>query len=251
MTRSTQGAVLFVIGLSNVASVALGLHTRYVKESFGVALIIAGVLLIAFGLIAIFSAEKEDDEHDHDHEHHDHDHEEEVHHAHGHDHSKGPRIGWALLAPVAALALVVPPALGADAVQRQEGSGRKPTTQNSLLTPLPEGDKFELPMDEFWQHAFTDEGKSLQGKEVTLLGFATPKKDGSGWFLARLALSCCASDAFAYKVDIKGLDQPETGAWVKVTGTLDGNGPKADEYDPPILNATKMEPSQQPEPPYL
>lgn len=258
MSKQSQGLIMFMIGLTHVAAVIMGLHTRYVKPSFGYALVVTGAALVVFGAWMIFEHaqdEKEADNHNHgdctDHKHsHDHDHadcQEE------HDHNS--KVGWALFAPVVTFALILPPALGAAAVERQTNTGRKAAEatnqQNQDLKPLPEGDPVDLPMNVFWRHVFTDDAKTLKGRTVKITGFAMPQEGKDTWFLARMSVSCCAADAFAYTVQIKDIPAPKKDQWVEVTGTLDPDIPSEDDYRPPALNATSVKKVPEPEVPYL
>ncbi|WP_219414998.1 hypothetical protein [Pseudonocardia nigra] len=70
----------------------------------------------------------------------------------GHEHGGAERHApWLLLAPVLVIALVAPPALGADAVAR---SGPHAVVQASdVFAPLPPGDAPEVALAEFVQRA--------------------------------------------------------------------------------------------------
>lgn len=272
MSKQSQGLTLFMIGLTHVAAVIMGLHTRYVKPNFGYALVVTGIALVVFGAMMIFEhaqdenrAAKEGHDHDHDHKH-DHGDHGDHGHSHGHgdhdhddhdceeEHAQSSRAGWALFAPVITFALILPPALGAAAVERQAGTGRKaPETQQKgqELEPLPEGDPVELPINLFWRHVFTDEAKTLKDRRVKMIGFAMPEEGKDTWFLARLSLSCCAADAFAYTVQIKGQPAPAKDQWVEVTGVLDEDIPAEDDPRPPVLVAEAVSKVDPPAVPYL
>lgn len=256
MSKQSQGLTLFMIGLTHVAAVIMGLHTRYVKPSFGYALVVTGVALVVLGAMMIFEHaqdENQEAKHNHDHgdNHDDHDHD---HHDCEEEHADSSRAGWALFAPVITFALILPPALGAAAVERQAGTGRKApeTTQKGQeLEPLPEGDPVELPINLFWRHVFTDEAKTLKDRRVKMIGFAMPEEGKETWFLARLSLSCCAADAFAYTVQIKGQPAPTKDQWVEVTGVLDKDIPAEDDPRPPVLVAESVSKVDAPAVPYL
>jgi uncharacterized repeat protein (TIGR03943 family) len=135
----------------------------------------------------------------------------------GHTHHE-PRVGWLLIAPVLALVLVAPPALGAYAAGQ---AGTILTAQNadSDYPPLPAGDPVPVSMLDYASRAIFDEGKTLTGRTVVLTGFVTAGTDGRP-MLARMILSCCAADGRPIKVALTG-DTP-TGVpadtWVQVTG---------------------------------
>lgn len=52
----------------------------------------------------------------------------------------------------------------------------------------------------------------------------TPRQEG-GWYLTRMTLVCCAADARATKIVVRGVAAPPADAWVSVTGR---HAPSAD-----------------------
>ncbi|MET3807568.1 uncharacterized membrane protein YcgQ (UPF0703/DUF1980 family) [Nakamurella sp. UYEF19] len=127
MNRTTQSAVIALLGGLLISITVSGRFTSYVKPGFGPLLLIAGGILILVGVLSIVSglrAAKKVDElaevevqiaapvhsgpADHDDS-----------HGHSHERSKAP---WLILAPILVLLLLAPPALGADAVARNAGS---------------------------------------------------------------------------------------------------------------------------------
>src|SRR5690606_11789696 len=111
-----------------------------------------------------------------------------------------------LLAPVLVIALVAPPALGADAVGRA-GTANPVVDGSDVFDPLPPGGPAELPVAEFVQRAIFDDGGSLAGREVVLTGFVVRR--GAAVELARLTIACCAADARPHRVRLVGdLDDP-------------------------------------------
>jgi uncharacterized repeat protein (TIGR03943 family) len=132
----------------------------------------------------------------------------------------GPRSAWLLILPVLVLVLVTPPALGSYAASRQPpgsdgGSAGK-------FPPLPEPVDGVVPLlvSDFVDRALYDRERSLAGQRVRLVGFVVPD-DGGGreYQLARFNLVCCAADAEAYTVQIRGDATPrQADQWLLVEG---------------------------------
>jgi uncharacterized repeat protein (TIGR03943 family) len=129
------------------------------------------------------------------------------------------RSAWLLVVPVLVVALVAPPALGADTVARA-GPGNA-VELDPTLPPLPPGATVALPVAEFVQRAVGDAGGTLDGREVELTGFVVRR--GAAVELARLTIVCCAADARVHRVRLDGLtDAASTTSdtWLRVCGTL-------------------------------
>jgi uncharacterized repeat protein (TIGR03943 family) len=142
----------------------------------------------------------------------------DTHDAHAHNSS----IGWLLLLPLMALALVAPTPLGADAARRDIGRSAPPPAEVEF-GPLPAstGGAVELPVSTFVSRARYDRHHAIAGVSVRLTGFVVRDPAISdGYLLTRFALVCCASDAFASQVRIQGLSgpPPPDDTWVEVVG---------------------------------
>ena len=191
---------LVLLGSTAVRLVLSDEHLRYVKPSFGPFLLVAGLALCALGAalgVALYRADDDDPA---------------VHHP-------GPGIGLLLLAPVAVVFVVAPPALGAYAAER---SGvREPELSEVEAAPLAEvgPDGYRHPtVDDYTTRAFWDLEPSYGGEPVALEGFVTPRAEG-GWYLTRIQISCCAADGTALKVVVRGGPQPPLAdTWVRVEG---------------------------------
>ena len=89
---------------------------------------------------------------------------------------RADRVGWLLLAPIAALLLVAPPTLGSYGVGRSATvdvrAGRPcSTTCRAGREPIP------MTLLEFGQRAFERDGASFNGAAVELTGFvAQPQR---------------------------------------------------------------------------
>jgi uncharacterized repeat protein (TIGR03943 family) len=135
----------------------------------------------------------------------------------GHGHHGRLGAGWLLIVPVLVLLLVAPPALGSFAASRQA-----PRTGGAAgaFPPLPDpvDGAVPLPVSEFVSRALYDRQRSLAQARVRVLGFVTPG-DRGGYRLARFNVFCCAADAEAYEIAIRGDATPrQADQWLLVEG---------------------------------
>lgn len=214
VNKDTQNILLTLIGVAIIRISLTGEFLRYVREPFLPILVSGGGLVMLLGIAGMifdgFFRKSEVAAHAADHEvapNHDH---------HGHDHDQGPRVAWLLLLPIAAIFLVAPPALGSFIAERSSGTVAQPAS--SEYPPLPPGDPVDIRVATYAERAVWDQGRTLTGRTVNLLGFVTPGKDGS-WYLTRILITCCAADGRAYKIEVKGAPAPPKDSWVQLTGT--------------------------------
>ena len=211
MTEEVGSATVLLVGALLVRLYAGGAYARYVRVGMGPWLLVAGILLALLGLAGVVRAllrpqrtstvdgDGEGDGHDH------------------HDH--GERVGWLLLAPVIALLMVAPPALGSFGVDRSTvvavSSGGR------TFAPLPAGATVPMTLLEFDQRAADHDGSSFGTAQVRLTGFVADTGDASGFRLARYQIACCAADAVAAIARVTGVtgDPPARDSWVVATGT--------------------------------
>jgi uncharacterized repeat protein (TIGR03943 family) len=191
-----QALLLWLIGLVILRISLADLYLRFVRPVMRPYLIAAGAFLVLLGFANLLL--DHDDEHDHD----------------GHRHRS--RAGWLLLAPVTALVLVLPPALGAGAAAHSrppafpEGSADLPA--------LPFGRPVPVTFLGYVRRA-TEAPATLTGCTLRLEGFVTPRRAG-GYYLTRMVITCCAADAAAVKIAVLG---PRAGGypantWLQITG---------------------------------
>lgn len=230
------GAISLLVGTVLLRLALTGTYQRYVREEMGPLLIVAGLAVLAIGLVTLArtlrsappsQARGHDDHDDHD-----------------HDHENVP-VGWLLLAPIAALLLVAPPTLGSYGVDRV---ARVDIRQGArVFDPLAHGSA-PVPMSllEYGQRAFDHDGASFDGASVQLTGFVAGAEAGQ-FRLARYQIACCAADAVPMVVRIRGTsgDPPSRDQWVTVTGTF---RPTSD--DVPELAATSIVEIDPPDDPY-
>ncbi len=228
MNDAALGVLLLLLGGITFRICVTGDYRNYVRPALLPLLLIAAVALLAIGGVTVwheFSRERAlrlSDEVGEDHAEgesqartggatpdgsaHD---DAPDHHAHA------PAVGWLLLLPVIALALLAPPALGADAATHAGTALAEPAGD---FPPLPETDPVDLRLLDYAARAVFDEG-SLAGREVALTGFVTVGPAGET-FLTRMVANCCAADARPVKVGLEGDVPPDLGAdtWLRVTG---------------------------------
>jgi uncharacterized repeat protein (TIGR03943 family) len=245
VSRELSGTALLLVGAMLVRLTVTDVYQRYVRVGMGPLLLGAGVLLLALGLVTLVAAfrgvpETEDaglDHTGHDHAGHDH-----AGHAPG-----GARVGWLLLAPVLALLLVAPPALGSYGVGRTTTVDVR--TGHGTFAALEAGaGPVTMTLLEFDQRAQDRAGGSFGAVPVRLTGFVAAPAEG-GFRLARYQIACCAADAVAAVVDVRGItgDPPARDAWVSVIGTF---RPGADPDQAPVLEVSSVQPVAVPVDPY-
>ncbi len=204
MTEEVGATTVLLVGALLLRLTLTGAYARYVKLGMYPWLLAAGVVLALLGLAGVVRALTARGGPAPDHGHHE-------------------QAGWLLLAPVVALLLVTPPALGSFGVDRStvvdvRSGGR-------TFAPLPPGATVPMTLLEFDQRAADHDGASFGGTQVRLTGFVARTRDGDGFRLARYQIQCCAADAVAAVVRVVGAsgDLPARDRWVTVTGTYHGS----------------------------
>jgi uncharacterized repeat protein (TIGR03943 family) len=244
--RRSQAAVLCIVGAMALYLGRSDAALAYVKAGVQPLLVASGVILI--GLATVAAAGRDHDEHGYQ--------------------PHGPRVAWLLALPPLALVLIAPPALGAFAASRQpirpppvihpRPTGPvAPTSGGDSFPPLmPPRDGTAVPMalGEYLARDY-EEPYTLAGVRIRLLGFVTPQHRGrDGYLLTRFAISCCAADATALRVAIRGdrvLRAPDT--WLEVEGHWQqhsSDDPDQPPSDPAILLAESVRVTRQPSEPY-
>ncbi len=255
MKRDIQGILLILVGGAVMRIALTGSYQNYVKTAMKPYLIASAAVLIVLGIFALVDAVRgrsgghhpatEDDDELVSGELHADVAGEAVH---THDHEK-MRTAWLLLLPVAAIFLIAPPPLGAYSASREQAVVQAPTSKANFK-PLPAGDPVQVLLNDYAVRAVWDQGRTLTGRNIELIGFVTP--DGDGWQLTRMAVACCAADAVVTKVQPVG-DVPPLAAntWVSVVGTFDPGGGFDSDSAVPWIKAASVTEIPQPEDPYL
>lgn len=234
MSRELSGTALLLVGAMLVRITVADVYQRYVRVGMGPLLLVAGILLAVLGLVTLVAAFRGVPE-NHD----------------GHDHPPGgARVGWLLLAPVLALLLVAPPALGSWNVGRTTTVDVR-TGSGTFATLKPAAAPVTMTLLEFDQRAEDRAGASFAGVPVRLTGFVASGADGGdgGFRLARYQIACCAADAVAAVVDVRGItgDPPARDDWVTVIGTF---RPGGNPDQAPVLDVSTVQPQTAPVDPY-
>ncbi|MCU0282431.1 MAG: TIGR03943 family protein [Candidatus Nanopelagicales bacterium] len=235
MNRTVQGIVLVLFGGVVARVVLADLHLNYVKPGMGPALLAAAAVLVGLGGLALWESLREDPQSP-----------ATAHEAHGHA-GHGPRAAWGLLLPVAAV-LVVPAApLGAFTAERMPAIA--PVASSAAVFPPLVGDPADLSVGDFVSRAIWDDGRTLAGQRVRLVGFVSPDEAG-GWQLTRLGLACCAADAYVLKVRAEGAPELPADTWVEVVGVWQPGGDTGVQGAIPRLAVESAVPTAAPANPY-
>ena len=170
MTSEAGGAITLLGGAITLRLALTGDYKRYVRPGMGPLLVIAGVILIALGLVVVVRALRPrpgaPHHHDTEQDHSAPDGEEDD------DEHRPERVGWLVLAPVLAVLLVAPPALGAFAVNR---TSRVEITGGALFDALPTtGANHQMTLVEFLQRAADRDGASMAGSTVAARSASSP-----------------------------------------------------------------------------
>jgi uncharacterized repeat protein (TIGR03943 family) len=219
----TQAGLLVIIGLIALTAAVNGLYLNFVKPGLRIPLVAAGLVLVGLGAYALLAPTRstgtfaDPDGHTQADSGSDSGTEPGAHASH--DHGRGPRVGWLLVVPFLILGVVVPPPLGSFSAQQDSGQLRPSAVSGDLAALKAGPEPVAMSLGEYSARALFDEGKSLQGRRVRLTGFVSPVDHGTGWALTRMALSCCAADGYAIKVDVVGGERLPDDTWIELVGT--------------------------------
>ncbi|GIJ75387.1 TIGR03943 family putative permease subunit [Virgisporangium ochraceum] len=220
MNRETQGIVTGLVGGAVLYAALTDTYLRYVKAGLRPLLILTAVLLLATAAVTLWqeyrSHRKEND---------------------GHDHG-GSRLSWLLVAPVLALVVAAPPALGSYTADRAGTALQRPTG----FADLPAGDPLPMRVMDYAARAAFDGGRSLEGRRIELTGFLSYGRAGTP-YLTRMTLNCCAADAQPIKVGLAGTVPAglKADTWLRVTGTYTAHVAKDDINGGPIPSIEVVE----------
>jgi uncharacterized repeat protein (TIGR03943 family) len=204
--------IMLLIGAVLLRLTVSGTYRRYVRVEMGPWLAVAGITVVVLGIVTLVYALRRPDA----------DAGQDVDDDHGDEPVDRIRVGWLLLAPIAALLLVAPPTLGSFGVSRSAAVNVH--AGGAVFDRLPRGTgPVSMTLLEYGQRAFDRHGSSLAGVTVELTGFIS-RLDNGGFQLARYQIACCAADAVPAIVIVEGVagQPPHRDAWVKVTGAFVG-----------------------------
>ena len=247
MNEEAHAAILLALG---ALALRLGLtdaHLAYIRPAMGPVLALAGAVLVTLGGVVLLGPGRATAQAGHA---------VHVHDGHdGDDHAGASRVAWLLVAPILAIAVVVPRPLGAFAANRAAATLPAPTRADFGPLPAPSvpGAPVDLSLKEFVGRAIYDHGRSLRGTPVRLVGFATPDARGGGFLLTRFIVTCCAADARPLRVAIRGLGEPwpAPDTWLEITGLWRPETRTAEDQRPPVLDAGRVRAIPAPANPYL
>ncbi len=226
MNNRTQGYLLLLFGGALLRLATGNLLLRYVRPVARPWVLLAGLALLLLALGRLFQA----------------------HRADRRQHpprSATVRTGWLLMAPVLAILVISPPALGSYSATRAPVG--IPLSEHKDFPALAGTSPHHLPLLDFTTRVLWDSGRTLQNQQVQLTGFVLNDRP-DGFVLARLVITCCAADARPVEVEIRTGQRPARDGWVQVTGTLTGVDPVATSF--PVLTARSVRPIDQPTNPY-
>lgn len=251
MNREAQSVLLLLVGGAVLRISVSDVYLRYVKEGLRPFLIVSGALLVTIAvatLVRELYSKGTDDPAEQAHAGHaGHINEDD---GHGHSHH-GPRIAWLLVLPVFATFLIAPPALGSYAASR--GGTVVVEQPTSEFSPLPKTNPAEISVVEYFTRAVWDKGKTMNGRDIKLSGFVSPRPDG-GVYLTRIMLSCCAVDGRPIKVGMSGggVEELKADTWIEVIGRYDARteSDKVNKQAIPYIKISEFKPIPTPKQPY-
>ncbi|HYU58946.1 MAG TPA: TIGR03943 family protein [Actinomycetota bacterium] len=204
------GTISLLAGTVVLRLTLTGAYRRYVRVGMWPWLLAAGLAIVVLGAATLVTAMRHGPAED----------------AHGHGRRGEQRVGWLLLAPIAALLLVAPPPLGAYGVGRGAAVDVRAGAEGFGFGRLDPGDE-PVPMTllEFGQRSVDRDGVSFNGVAVRLTGFVAGAEH-HGFLLARYEIACCAADAVPVVIRVVGVPgpAPPNDRWVTVTGLFRPGG---------------------------
>ena len=238
MNSRTQAFVLLLFGGALLRLATTDALLRYVRPVARPWVLLAGAAIVALALWSLFAPASAagDGSGDPD------EHQDE----HGHGHHGSSRAAWLVLAPVVAILVIAPPALGAYSAKRLPVSAIKPPSRH--FPALTGADPVPMSLLDYYSRAAFDDGRTLTGHHVALTGFVL-RGEPDGFQLSRLVITCCAADAQPVVVSVQtSTTAPSRDTWVTVTGTFGGLSPS--DATVPVLRADAVTPVHQPANPY-
>ncbi|WP_109527536.1 MULTISPECIES: TIGR03943 family putative permease subunit [Nocardia] len=230
MRRETQNLLLLLLGGVVLRVTLDGTYLRYVKAGLAPFLLVSGFGIVTLAVVAIVG---------------------DIGGRHAGEHAHGTgRAPWLLLAPVAVLLLVVPPALGANAAGSTAPVRLRIAEEPETwpFPPLPPGEAPALPLTGLVDRALFDSARSLDDREVTVSGFVLAAEHGDGIDLARVVITCCVADARYIRVHLAGITEPlAEDSWLEVRGTVATASIHGDPEPTPTMTVTEYRRIERPE----
>jgi uncharacterized repeat protein (TIGR03943 family) len=230
VSTQTQAFVLLLLGGALLRLATTDALLRYVRPVAAPWVLLAGAAMVALALWSLLPSSRRTDGVEPD----------------EHGHHGASRAAWLLLAPVVAIIVVAPPALGAYSARRLPVSAIEAPSRH--VSPLTGSDPVRLSLLDYYSRAAFDGGRTLTGHRIALTGFMLRSEPG-GFQMARLVITCCAADAQPVVVSVRTpAVAPHRETWVTVTGTF--GGMSLSDATVPVLHADAVTPVRSPADPY-
>jgi uncharacterized repeat protein (TIGR03943 family) len=218
----TQGYLLLLFGGAVLRLGFSDLLLRYVKPASRPWIVLAGADLLVLAVAHLLQARRgriQDD--------------------------RGTGTAWLLIAPVVAIVVIAPPALGSFSANRAPAIAD--TQVHREFPALRDSSPHRLRMLDFTARVLWDAGRTVSAQDIQLTGFVL-KQRPDGFVLARLVISCCAADARPVEVVVRSDRHPAADSWLTATGRYDGTIRQQRTF--PVLHAESIQPVKQPTNPY-
>ena len=224
MNTRTQSFVLLLFGGALVRLGVSDLLLRYVRPVARPWVLLAGLTLLLLAAVRLVQA-----------------------HRAGADRLPAVRTGWLMVAPVVAILVIAPPALGAFSANRTPVALTNATTGSGSFPALAGSSPHRVGMLDYATRVLWDAGRTVTGQQVRLTGFVLADRP-DGFVLARLVITCCAADARPIEIIVHSTMHPATDTWLDVTGTDAGVDPDQPTF--PVLRAAAVTTVPAPANPY-
>jgi uncharacterized repeat protein (TIGR03943 family) len=236
---------MILLGAFLLEKVISGKLDWYIHQRFMPLTVMAIIALLMIGIAVLLQARRTplDDHHE--------DHDDQ----HDHEHAPSPWHLAIIVIPLIIGILIPAKPLSADAMSSGKGvSGSAPVISTSSAAV-----KFDQAADERnildWTRLFnsSDDPGTYLGQSANVIGFVyhDPRLKDGQFLVSRFALVCCTADAFALGMVV---DWPQSSTlpndlWIKVKGPVQTTD--LDTHKMPLIQATAVQPVQQPDQPYL
>ena len=244
--RNWTGAALTLVGvIATIWLAATGRLTLYVHPRYTLLTVIMAVLtlLVLVGMAAVGVPSAADEDSDHDHV--------------TRMSAFGRLLIWsngAVLVCAALALLVIPPAtLSSTARQNRELVTSGQALDSTKVAALVGADPATFSVKD-WAAVLSQGGpEAVLGKQVDLSGYVLDQDEEDVFFIARLAVSCCAVDAQPIGVPVYRpgwRDEIEPGAWIRIDGAF-VNNPSPDSQESVAIGVGSLANIEEPDQPYV
>jgi uncharacterized repeat protein (TIGR03943 family) len=244
--RTWTGAALALVGvIATVWLAATGRLTLYVHPRYTLLTVIMAVLtlLVLVGMAAVGVSSAADEDGDHDHV--------------TRMSAVGRLLIWsngAVLICAALALLVIPPAtLSSTARQNRELVTSGQALDSTKVAALVGADPTTFSVKD-WAALLSQGGpEAVLGKQVDLSGYVLDQDEDDVFFIARLAVSCCAVDAQPIGVPVYRpgwRDEIEPGTWIAIQGAFVKN-PSRDSQEGVAIGVGSLANIEEPDQPYV